>query len=171
MEHVGADGPLAHRENRGNLGMGVTLHVKENDCDSLPRGQADERAREIVREFAPFGVTIRRLFLSRDGLIEGKCPANRDAPEATGRGVDHDPHEPRRKWSSEIKSGEAAQGRKERILGCIIGFVRVPEDRHRDPSGLRGIPLNQVAKRSTIAGEGPLHQDRIVVLIATRDMV
>ena len=50
---------------------------------------------------------------------------------------------------------DVPHGGQEPILRGVVPIVRVSEDRSRNPAGLGGVPLHQLAERVEIAGPGP----------------
>ena len=171
MKHLGANGAFAHSQNRGDLRVGVPLHVEEHHRKTPAGRQAIERLAKPAGQLQPFAFLVRARLLRRDAerdrAVERLGAPHRTPAVPVQCRVHHDAEQPRREGATAIEFRQRDERGQERILCGVVGIVPIAQHRARDPARLAGITLNEDAERGALAAKGERDQGRVVAFKRT----
>ena len=145
------DRALRHIQDHRGLGHGVSLHVDEDQCGALLRGQGRERLPDHESRIG-VGDRSNRLGAVRGvvGVVAGGQRDGRVRPAAASpieAGVHHDAVQPGGDGGVPAESGGPAVRGEQRVLDGVGGLLAVAERTQRHCPEPVAVPADQLTER------------------------
>lgn len=148
---LGSRSSNGYLQNIGNLPVAKPFDFEQHEGDALAFTQFHHGMAQCTAEITLLCCAMGSDFVARVAVIKLCGNADIPAPQEIAGGIGDDPEQPGSERPGGIVLGDIFQSVQKPVLSCVVGVVRVREDRETHPPRLPRVQLNERAERIPVS--------------------